>query len=128
MTEVDTIKILECPGTIGVNRHIAKKFVVNDAATMYSMLPYRSFPHATWFVSETVRSELELISMSNGSQVVQMGKCKLMGLPIIFMDDLPDLGGKGDVMLCDTDYFDRLPETAVVLANGWMTSPFVVLL
>jgi HK97 family phage major capsid protein len=108
--------ILNAPASIVVNRSVANSFKLVDAAVMLSKLLISSMGSAVWIMSQTLIPQLVQLADAAGRVVwipnqqsmggaAQSLPVTLFGLPIIFTEKVGALGGKGDVMLADFQYY-----------------------
>lgn len=119
--------VLNAPANLLVNRTVASRFTLADAANMMSRCQVRSWDDACWIMHQSVLPQL--IQMASGAvantasttyipgnqlawmtpfgneqvgpAAMKLPNAFLNGLPIYFTEKLPQLGTRGDVMLVD---------------------------
>lgn len=123
--------VLNSPCAIAQSRNTASRFVLADAAAMFSRLQVRSWQNACWIMHQSVVPQL--IQMASGATVGTASTTNIPGnmlvwtnpigsgnngpmasalptvflnnLPIFFTEKLPTLGNRGDVMLVDFSHY-----------------------
>jgi HK97 family phage major capsid protein len=112
---------MNAAATLQPVRNTASKFLLADAASMWSQLLPASQERAVWIMSQSVIPQLIQLQDQAGNVIFlpnfyappdgQFGGIQhamvpmLLGRPILFTEKVPPLGTTGDVMLVDLDYY-----------------------
>jgi len=100
--------ILDAPAAHVVPRDTAGTFTYEDLAEMEA---HFMGMNPVWIISQSSKKTLQTLKGPTGNEVYLWGNAitgappQLLGHPVVFVDKLPGLGSKGDVMLCDFTYY-----------------------
>lgn len=105
--------VLTAPATITVSRTSASHVYTTDLINMMARFKGR-LNRAVWVVNQTVIPEMLKLKDENDNYIWIPGMSgniagsapgTVYGIPIMRTDNLPALGTKGDIMLCDFGYY-----------------------
>ena len=103
--------IIGCAGEKTVTRNTASSVLFADVRAMLAALPADSWNNAVWVANQTLLPQLINLVDAAGNTVFMVGDitkkvpASLFGLPVVFTGRTPPLGTKGDLLLCDFNYY-----------------------
>ena len=94
--------------TIAYSRATASTIVAADVNGMFARFKFGGSP--IWMASQTTLPQLVTLRDTNNNNLFVMDMTQgipasLLGIPLIFHDRSPALGTKGDLILCDWNYY-----------------------
>lgn len=100
--------VVDAPATIAVTRTTASTIKYDDLVNMEGKFMGQK---GVWVATHGAKATLMLINGPSGNPVYLWGSMKdgvpdtLLGRPIFFVDKLPAVGARGDIMLADFTYY-----------------------
>ncbi len=100
--------VVDAPATIAVTRTTASTIKYDDLVNMEASFMGQN---GVWVATQGAKATLMLMNGPSGNAVYLWGSAKdgvpdtLLGRPIMFVDKLPAVGTRGDIMLADFTYY-----------------------